>query len=243
MKLERRNIVITGGTAGIGRELVRMLHADNDILVIASNTPRLEALARDIPGVLTCPADLSRHREVEAAAREVRARFKHLDVLINNAAVQYTPALLDDDFQHDSIRREIAINFTAVCSLTALLMPALLHDNAAAILNVNSGLALMPKTNSAVYCATKAAVNAFSQSLRNQLEGTNVRVLQAFMPLVETQMSAGRGIGKLSAADAARLLVRGVEHDVEDHDIGKVRLLRALVRFAPGIARNIIKAA
>ena len=88
-----------------------------------------------------------------------------------------------------------------------------------------------------------AAVNSFSQSLHYQLEGTSVKVMQAFMPLVDTNMTSGRGVGKLDAAQAADALIRGIEQDIEEHDIGKIRILRRLIRFAPGVARRIMRAA
>lgn len=243
MKLEQRNIVITGGTSGIGRELVRALHRDNNVAVIARSTERLERLQREFPGLAVVPADLGRRKDLEAAATSVRERFEKVDLLINNAAVQYEPTFLDDRFDYESIHEEIAINFTAVCALTSLLLPALAHERPAAILNVNSGLSLMPKTSSAVYCATKAAVNVFSQSLRYQLESTNVRVMQAFVPLVDTGMTAGRGDDKLSSEEAANAILAGIGSDIEEHDIGKIRLLRKLIRFAPGIARKIMRRA
>ncbi len=243
MNLKQRNIVITGGTAGIGLELVRQLHKGNALLVIASNEDRLEQLTREFPGIMTCRADLAQLTEVETAAGAARRFFDRIDVLINNAAIQYTPTLIEESFDYASIQREVTVNFTAVCALTSLLLPSLIHDGEAAIINVNSGLGLVPKKNSAVYCATKAAVNVFSLSLRHQLEDTNVSVLQAFMPLVDTAMTTGRGNNKLSPTEAANAMLRGVELDIEDNDIGKVRVLRSLVRFAPGIARKIMKAA
>ena len=243
MILKRRNIVLTGGTSGIGHELVRLLHADNQLLVVASSAERLDKLSDAYPGIFTFCADLAQPTDVEAAVAAARSRFDSLDVIINNAAVQFTPTFVDAEFSYPSIQQEIAVNFTAVCSLTALLLPELMHGREAAILNVNSGLALVPKTQSAVYCATKAAVNVFSQSLRHQLEDTHVKVFQAFMPLVDTPMTAGRGAGKLSAEEAATAMLRGVERGIDDNDIGKVRLLRLLSRFTPGIARRIMKQA
>lgn len=243
MELARRNIVITGGTSGIGYELVRLLRHRNQVLVVASNANRLQGLGRTFPDVLTEQADLSIPTEVTAVADRIKGRFPGIDLLINNAAVQYEPTLLDAAFDVDSIPREIGVNLTALCSLTAMLLPALLTQRQAAIVNVNSGLGLAPKTHSAIYCATKAGVNVFSQSLRYQLQHTNVDVLQAFMPLVDTAMTAGRGSGKMSAADAAAELVSGVERGIADHDIGKVKLLRLMLRYSPGVARRIMKAA
>lgn len=243
MKLEGKKIVITGGTSGIGYEVVRQLHGRNRVLVIGSNRGRLDRLAAEFAGIRTCCADLSGALDVESAADEAHRHFGSIDLLINNAAVQYGPTFLDPAFSYASIRHEIAVNLTALCSLTALLLPALLHEQEAAIVNVNSGLALMPKTTSAVYCASKAGVNVFSQSLRWQLAGTNVSVLQAFMPLVNTPMTTGRGRNKMSAAAAAAAMLRGIEQGIEEHDIGKVRLLRPLIRLAPGLARRIMQAA
>ena len=243
MILKRRNIMLTGGTSGIGRELVRLLHTDNQLLVVARSETRLDELADAFPGISTFRADLAQPADVEAAAATARSHFDSLDLIINNAAVQFTPTFVEPDFSYASIQQEIAVNFTAVCGLTALLLPELDSGREAAILNVNSGLALVPKTQSAVYCATKAAVNSFSQALRNQLEDTQIRVFQAFMPLVDTPMTEGRGTGKLSAAEAATAMLRGLERGIEDHDIGKVRVLRLLSRFAPGLARKIMKRA
>jgi uncharacterized oxidoreductase len=243
MELSNRHIVVTGGTSGIGRELVRQLHAGNRLAVVARNAGRLDELRSELPGVLTFQADLARPGEVEAAARWADEALGRIDVLINNAAVQHTPRLTDPDFEADSIGEEVAVNFTALCTLTARLLPAMQHSGPAAILNVNSGLALAPKTTSAVYCATKSAMDGFSRSLRYQLEGTNVRVLQAFLPLVDTGMTTGRGKGKLSADFAARQIILGLAREIRDHDIGKVRILRAVLRLSPVLGRRIMKRA
>ena len=243
MKLERKNIVITGGTSGVGLELVGRLHAGNRLLVVARNSRRLDNLAEKLDGVLTCRADLSRREDVETAAQTAREHFGQIDVVINNAAIQHCPTLVDENFSYESIYDEIGLNLTAVCALTCLLLPALMHDREAAVVNVNSGLALVPKKASAIYCATKAAVNVFSQSLRHQLEETNVKVHQAFLPLVATQMTEGRGDHKMSAADAADAVISGIEANILDHDIGRIRLLRILSRVAPRLASKIVKAA
>ena len=95
--------------------------------------------------------------------------------LINCAAVQETPALLDPAFDLDAMHREIAINFTAACHLTARLLPLLAQRPEAFVLTVNSGLGLVPKTSSAVYCGTKGGLNIFTLALRNQLRGTPVK--------------------------------------------------------------------
>lgn len=68
-----------------------------------------------------------------------------------------------------------------------------------------------------------------------------MRVFQAFLPLVDTPMTAGRGTGKLSAGEAARRILEGVERGVADNDVGKVGLLRLVHRISPALARRIIQ--
>ena len=240
MKLSGKNIVLTGGTTGIGKEMVKRLHKDNQLLVMASNQTRLDALAAEYPNIKTHCVDLGSADDVDTAANAATSAFSEIDVLINNAAIQFTPTFTDDDFDVNSIEREVAINFTAICRLTAHLLPALKASKDSAVLNVNSGLALAPKTTSAVYCASKAALENFSRSLRYQLEGTSVSVLQ-FLPLVETPMTEGRGSGKMAASDAATAILLGLENGTTENYIGKSKFLAVLMRILPSVARNIMK--
>ena len=245
MKIKNKRIVITGGTSGIGYEMVKALYLENEVIVIARNAMKLNELELELPSVVTYQADLSQATEVEAVANKILERFKSLDILINNVAVQYTPTFLADDFQYSNIADEVALNFTNVCHLTYWFLPALMvnekRPEKSVILNINSGLGIVPKTSSAVYCATKAALDIFSQSLGYQLEQTNVCVQQAFLELVDTPMTAGRGTKKMSPELAAQKILYGIENDIAVNNIGKVKLLRVLLRLVPSIAKRIMK--
>jgi len=242
MKLVGKTIVITGGTSGIGYQLVSLLCPTNTVLVIARPGARLENLKREFPRIETYGADLSKPEQYDALADSVLRDHPEIDLLINNAAIQHTPGFLDDDFSFEAIAHEINLNFTAVCSLSFLLLPALLDEQrASSIVNINSGLGLVPKKASAVYCATKGAMNLFSQSLAYQLESSNVLVSQALLPLVETPMTTGRGSGKISAENAAIEIIAGIEMGVKVNNIGKVKLIRLLQAVAPWLIRRILK--
>lgn len=241
MKINKRNVVITGGTSGIGYEIAKYLHLDNKVIVIARDASKLNALAQECQGITTYQADLSKADEVKTVADHIVKDVQSIDILINNAAVQCTATFMEDHFNYEDISHEIAVNFTSVCSLTYLLLPTLLQPQKAIILNINSGLALAPKTTSAIYCATKGALNIFSQSLRYQLEKTNISVQQAFLQLVDTSMTSGRGNNKMSAEMAAKIIIDGMERGIADHDIGKVKWLRMLLRWVPSIGRKIMK--
>lgn len=241
MELKNKHIVITGAASGLGLTLLQELKAENRISVIARPSPGLDKLRKTYPDVVIYEADLANLAAVEKAADDIIKAGDTVDVLINNAGVQYTARFIDDDFRYETIRREIDINFTSVCTLIYLLMPALLASDEAVIVNVNSGLGLAPKTGSAVYCGTKGAMNIFSQSLGYQLEGTSVSVSQVFLPMVATAMTVGRGGGKISPEQAVSEIVVGLAARRTNINVGKVKLLRIIQRLSPWLAARILK--
>ncbi len=241
MKLVDKRIVITGGTSGIGLALVEQLSLNNDVIVISRSQDLPNKLIQGESPVLTFKADLSERVQLEKAAETIRHRYEYIDVLINNAAIQNTPEFLSDNFDYRSIQREIDLNFSSVCHLTSLLLPLLRKESPSVILNINSGLALSPKRSSAIYCATKGALNIFSQSLDYQLNETNISIQQAFLPLVDTQMTKGRGKSKLNPSYVASQILRGITKNLKVNDIGKVKFLRLIARLSPNLAGHIMR--
>lgn len=242
MNFTGKHIVITGGASGLGLELVKQLQDKNVISVIARASEGLDRLRSSFDRIHVYEADLADLATVERAADGLARSGTKIDILINNAAVQYTPHFLAEDFRYETIKREIDINFTSVCSLIYLLLPNLLQPNPSLIVNINSGLALVPKTSSAVYCATKGALNILSQSLAHQFEDTNIEVKQVFLPLVDTAMTKGRGTAKLAVEQAAADIIRGMHASGPNIDVGKMKLLRLIQRLSPRLAQNIMKA-
>ena len=243
MELKNKTILITGGTSGIGLELVRLLwERGNEIIVFGRSQHKLDDLKNRFIGINTYQCDLSQRQQIEEVMDAVIARHPDISVLINNAAVQFTPTFISEDFDHDSIGYEITTNLTAPLWMTSLLLAGtLLHQRQALIVNVSSGLAFYPKTESAVYCASKAALHSVSQSLRYQLQSTPVRVTEAILPLVDTPMTEGRGSGKMTAEMAARGIVEGIEAGRDEIYIGKARLLPVMMLLVPGIVKNMLK--
>ena len=142
MKINKKNIIITGGTSGIGYEITKYLHPDNELIVISRNSNLLNTLSQEFKGIATYQADLSIIEDVETVANKIVKHYESIDILINNAAIQYTPTFLGDEFKYKNISHEITVNFTSICSLTYLLLPALLHQQKAVILNINSVVSL-----------------------------------------------------------------------------------------------------
>ncbi|RBP51119.1 SDR family oxidoreductase [Arenicella xantha] len=241
MNLVNKRILITGGTSGIGLEMVRQLCAQNQVIVISRSAELAEEVPATTYPVRIFQADFANQQALKSAMDEIVSNYDQLDVLINNAAIQNTPELLSEAFNYADIQREIDINFTAVCQLSYRMLPLLQGDTESVILNINTGLALSPKRSSAIYCATKGALNLFSQSLQYQLAETNISVQQAFLPLVDTNMTKGRGSNKRAASSVANEIIDGLRNKRIINDVGKAKLLRLMVRFAPSLARKIMR--
>jgi len=241
MRLTQKTLLITGGNSGIGFALVKLLCVENRIIVISrseNNWPQLKRLDSQI---ITLRCDLSNYDAVVQLCQQLQSEFPEIDVLINGAAVQFTPTFIDKDFSFEGIQQEITTNFTAVAWLSHQLLSQLLQRNEASIVNISSGLAIYPKTHSAIYCASKAALHSFSQSLRYQLEDTEIRVIEVLMPLVDTPMTEGRGNRKISAKQAASAIIAAIQGRSDEVYIGKARVLPILSRLWPGLIKNILK--
>lgn len=242
MKLLNKKILITGATSGIGLSILAQLYDTNTLYIIARSPKKIEQIKLKYPKVQIIKANLTELDDIQKALTTLKQLTNEIDVLINNAAVQYTAKYIDDDFMLDTITEEINCNFTAICIITYLTLPLLQQAKSASIVNINSGLALAPKTSSAIYCATKSALNSFSQSLRYQLTNTDISVLQVFLPLVDTPMTQDRNQSKLDPDYVSRLITAGIEKQTLDNDIGKVKILRVLLRLWPALAKKIMRA-
>lgn len=238
-----QTIIVTGGTSGIGYALVQGLHRQGHRLIVLSRSAqKLADLKARLPGVDTFAVDLSDTRALPATWRMVVERHPEPSMLINNAGVQFTPTYLDSDFELRSIDLELSVNLAAPLHLSwHALRTFHQRGEPAAIVNVSSGLAFSPKTKSAVYCATKAALHSFSQSLRYQTQDTCVRIVEIILPPVDTPMTEGRGRNKISAEEAATQIVTGLASDRDEIYVGKARWLPTLQRVAPSLVRQMMK--
>lgn len=238
-----KTIIITGATAGVGRALAIRLMDSNRLILIGRNAAKLAWFEGRATGAETYQVDLSDLQAVQRTARDIACRHASVDLLINNAAVQHEPTFTDPAFDPETIAEEVTVNFTSICYLVHGLLPALAHGPAGRIVNINSALALTPKTSSAVYCATKAALRSLSQSLRYQLEDSTVEIMEAYLPLVETAMTAGCGSGKINPDEAAEEILIGIRRGKREHFIGKTRLLQMIHRLSPALAARILRPA
>jgi uncharacterized oxidoreductase len=240
MKLEQRTILITGGTSGIGLELARQLQRrGNTVLVTGRDQERLDAAGRSLPGLHTFKSDVSNAEDIRALYQDVLARFPALDTLINNAGIMRNLNLNEDRALQD-VTREIEINLSGPVRMIQQFLPHLRTRPDALIVNVSSGLAFVPFPVSPVYCATKAAIHSYTQSLRIQLEGTGVAVVELAPPGVETPLFRGefaeetRGQKPMLADELAARAMAGIEAGKLEIRPGLSNVLKLMSRIAPG---------
>ena len=202
--------LITGASAGLGRELARLFAADgHDLVLVARRLPELQALCTELEQkhrikarAIAC--DLGSKTELTALLAEIRG--VEIDYLVNNAGFGSSGA-----FAELALDRELAmieLNVTALVRLTRELLPPMLARGRGWVLNLGSTAGFQPGPYMATYYATKAFVNSFSEALAYELRGTGVSVTVSCPGPTSTQFSAVSGIEKsrlfqLGAANAA----------------------------------------
>lgn len=240
MKLEQRTILITGGSSGIGLELARQLkQRGNTIIVTGRDSGRLAAARRQVPGIHTMQSDVSDPRAIVVLHRSVLEQFPTLDTLVNNAGIMRN---LDLNLERDlaDVTREIEINLSGPVRMVQQFLPHLKSRRDALIVNVSSGLAFVPLPLSPVYCATKAAMHSYTQSLRVQLEGQGVSVIELAPPGVETPLFRGEFKEEMKNQKAmdvkvlVELAIAGMEAGTLEIRPGLSNLLKTMSRLAPG---------
>jgi uncharacterized oxidoreductase len=140
----------------------------------------------------TIPLDIEDPDAISAVADRLTRHFPDLNVLINNAGIMRPEDLKADPLDLTSSESIITTNLLGPIRFTAALLPLLRHQPHSTIINVTSGLAFLPLVFTPTYCATKAAIHSYTLSLRYQLRGTPVEVLELIPPYVATDLMGGR---------------------------------------------------
>jgi hypothetical protein len=181
MKLDGRNALITGASAGIGREFARQLAGRARSLVLAARREqRLNELRDELMqqnrnlSVHTHRTNLANPSELEELMTWLGREKVDVDLLINNAGFgDLGPFATSDLIRNEQM---MLVNMVALTSLTRRLLPGMIARKRGAILNVSSSAGFLPIPGFAIYAATKAYVTSFSEALRAELRGTGVSV-------------------------------------------------------------------
>ncbi len=174
-----RTWLITGCATGFGAELARKLAADAGVNLVATDKSHAAlAYLPQQPNVLTLPLDVTQEPEIRAAVSAALERFGQIDVLVNNAGLGWGGPFEEMDLAHNRLLFEV--NILGMMALTQAVLPHMRSRGSGHIINISSDSGIYGQPFSAAYCATKHAVEGFSESLSHEvlLYGIKVTVVE-----------------------------------------------------------------
>ena len=207
MQMQGNTIFITGGTSGIGHGLAEAFHRrGNQVIVAGRREDRLKEVCQRHAAMAYFVLDVTQPEAIRTVATRVIEKFPKLNCVINNAGVQMRVEFGPDKrLDEEKLQAEINTNLLAPIRVAAAFLPHLAkgaaQEPASVLVNVSSGLAFVPMSRYAVYCATKAAIHSWTLSLRQQLRSSGVRVLELIPPYVATELG---GAGKPVVSSSGR---------------------------------------
>lgn len=220
--------LITGASAGIGREFARQLTGRAGALIlVARRLERLEELRDELTkrdpnlNILIRAVDLSQASEVEELCSWIEREKIAVDFLINNAGLGDRGTFATSDPQR--VQEMMAVNVVALTALTRALLPAMIEKKRGAILNVSSSAGFLPIKKLAVYAATKSYVTSFSEALRAEVQGSGIAVTALCPGPVHTEFGqvarrssskperSGPEFAHVSVEEAVRVGLQAVE--------------------------------
>jgi uncharacterized protein len=248
-----KTALVTGASAGLGTELAWLLaEGGHDLVLVARRREKLEALAAEIEAkhpvkTRVIAEDLSKPgaaTRIEAALDDAHVT---IEVLVNNAGFGGTGAFADRELSREL--EMIQVNIVTLIELTHLLLPTMIANKSGRVLNIGSTAGFVPGAFMAVYYASKAFVNSFTEALSVELEGTGVTATVSCPGATATEFAQVAGNDKTPlfkskvmgarevAEDAYRAMMRGDPLRVAGF-MNKVRI--ASLRIAPrGMMRNV----
>lgn len=240
MNLSGNTILITGGTSGIGLEMAKaFLAKNNKVIITGRNQEKLNKAKETLGDVIAIQSDVSNPDSIKALYEQVSKDFPELNILINNAGVMHTIDLQTHELSADALTKELDINVKGVIWMNDAFLPLLKKNNNTATVSVSSGLAFAPLPISPIYCAAKAALHSYTQSLRIQLSNTNVKVFELAPPATATDMLSKfdeedmKGNAIMPTKDMVATFLKGLAKDKYEICPGQASQLRFMSRFLP----------
>lgn len=175
-----KNIVITGATSGLGKSLSFILGKyESNLLLVSRSKEKLSELKNNIDNKVSkievLNVDLSRNESPQKIYDFSLNHFKHIDVIINNAGIGYNSFVTDVD--KEIVQEVFQINFFSIVEVNKLFLPQMIKKKQGAIINISSLGGKRSLPTSSIYCASKFALEAYTESLRCELKTTNINVL------------------------------------------------------------------
>jgi uncharacterized oxidoreductase len=227
MDIQGKHATVTGGGTGIGLACARALKASGATVTICGRRKDVLEQVAKAEGFKHAVLDVTD----DASVKKFTQRRK-VDILVNNAGIM-NMTRVDAKDAVEIAEKEFGTNVIGMMRLTHALMPKV-----STIVNISSGLAYVPWPSAPSYCATKAAVHSWTESLRHQLD--NVEVFEVLPPLTNTTMVTDVEIGmkKVAPEEIATAMIKGMQKGRYEIPVGSSKALRAMNRMAPNFIRK-----
>ncbi|KAM5533096.1 hypothetical protein V8D89_013239 [Ganoderma adspersum] len=196
-------VLVIGATAGLGRSLALAIHdleTKPTVIVAGRRQERLDELAAKSQRIKTARVDINTHHDnLKPFVRDILSKYPELDSIVFSSGIQHIfdfkkPETIDFKLIDD----EFNTNYLSIIKLIVLFLPHFLKRDSerkpSFIVPITSTLGMVPKVDLPNYSATKAALHSWSISLRGQLNGTNVHVMEILPPLVESELHDHQGL-------------------------------------------------
>lgn len=233
MHFDGKRVVITGGSSGIGLAMARAFADQGGTVTITGRTEsRLQQAASSHPAISGVVCDVANDEQVIALRDAVESQGG-VDILINNAGVLLAFDVTKE-FALESQLHEIGIDAAGPVRVVHHFLPGML-TRPSVLVNVSSGLAYVPWAAAPVYSASKAFVHSYTQSLRAQLAGTSVRVVELLPPVVDTPMATELDLSfsKMAPEKLVSVFLHDLSRGKNEIAPGQSTQLKWLSRFAP----------
>ncbi|WP_269532190.1 SDR family oxidoreductase [Chitinimonas sp. BJYL2] len=215
-----KNVLITGGSSGIGQATaMKLASAGANVIIVARDLEKLEATKKEIEAsggkcfVYSC--DLSNLESIDGLAVKVLADHGHVDVLVNNAGRSIRRAIENSYDRFHDFERTMQLNYFGCLRLTLALLPSMSERKSGQIINISSIGVLTNSPRFSAYVASKAALDAFTRCAASEFSDRGIYFTTINMPLVRTPMIAPTEIYKsmpfiISPDEAADMVANAV---------------------------------
>ena len=233
MKTTGNTVFISGGSAGIGLAIAKKLsEAGNHIIINGRDESRLQNALKELDNAVAIQGDLSVPADRIRIAEELKANHPEVNIVINNAGAAFMNDLGDsNNSAAEKAYQEMNTNYISVIDFTKLVLPLLLQQEEAAIVNVSSIVVFRSNKYLPTYAASKAALHSYTQALRDTFSAQdNLSIYELYPPLVNTEFSAEiGGANGIPASEVADELFAALEKNQFEVPVGDTKKIHELV--------------
>ena len=216
MEIEGKRVLVSGASRGLGKALVAAFVAASagEVFAGTRTDEARNSLREEFPERVTpIQLDVTSDRDVDAVTE-----LGSIDVLVNNAGVAGFGNPLTMSF--DDVQHELAVNYLGMLRLTRAIAPGMIAQRDGVIVNVATAFAKVNLPLVGTYCATKAALLSLGQALRAYLSDANVRVITVMPTTIDTDMSRGANVPKMTKEYVAAEILAAIREERHDPPIG-----------------------